>query len=297
MWAKISDDFFRNPKVVTAGRDARDLYLVGLCHCNEHLTDGFIDAAYLRRLAADAEIDDARGAAAKLVEVGLWHETERGYQVHDFDAHNILKAEVEAKAKANAERQEKWRERSNTSRNASRNALQTPPPVPDPVSGTMSQKGEGLPVATARETPSAGQLPPPPSGPSDSEQKLPTAAPDAMRLYEAFRSVRFPKSIPTDWQPGEWHKDLPNLRQMARRGISPAQVIERTKRAIARGFPSVTLNAIWNNWGDLGEDLPTVPEPVPKRLGRGESIAHAAAALDDDYAALEAAYAQKGLAA
>jgi hypothetical protein len=301
MWAKISDDFFRNPKVVTAGRDARDLYLVGLCHCNEHLTDGFIDGAYLRRLAADAEIDDAKDAVAKLVEVGLWHEAERGYQVHDFDAHNILKAEVEAKAekaKANAERQEKWREsQRNALRNASPNALRASLPVPDPVSGTMSQKGEGLPVATARETPSADPLPPPPLAPDDSEQKLPTADPDAVRLYEAFRSVRFPKSIPTDWQPGEWHKDLPNLRQMARRGISPAQVIERTERAIARGFPSVTLNAIWSNWGDLGDDLPALPDPVPKRLGRGESIAHAAAALDDDYAALEAAYAQKGIAA
>lgn len=89
MWAKISDDFFRNPKVVKAGRDARDLYLVGLCHCNEHLTDGFIDGAYLRRLGADAEIDNAKEAASKLVEAGLWHETDGGYLVNDFKQHQI----------------------------------------------------------------------------------------------------------------------------------------------------------------------------------------------------------------
>lgn len=39
MWTKLSDDFFRNPKVVKC--------LAGLCHCNEHLTNGFIDASYL----------------------------------------------------------------------------------------------------------------------------------------------------------------------------------------------------------------------------------------------------------
>lgn len=146
MWTKLSDDFFRNQKVVKAGRDARDLYLVGLCHCNEHLTDGFIDAAYLRRLAADAEIDDARASASKLVEVGLWIEADGGYQVNDFEEYNISKAEAEAKAKANAERQDRFRKKSpatksNALRNALPDALETPLPGPVPVpSVSLSEK-------------------------------------------------------------------------------------------------------------------------------------------------------------
>ena len=31
-WVKLDDHFFRHPKVIAAGRDARDLFLAGLCY-------------------------------------------------------------------------------------------------------------------------------------------------------------------------------------------------------------------------------------------------------------------------
>lgn len=172
MWAKISDDFFRNPKVVKAGRDARDLYLVGLCHCNEHLTDGFIDASYLRRLAADAEIDSAKEAASKLVEVGLWHETDGGYEVNDFEDHNISKAEVEAKAKAKAERQERWLKSRGASKDASRDASKAHVPGPGPVPEPVYVPSEQVVVGThgCREAQTA--TPPPMSKTQEVEQVL-----------------------------------------------------------------------------------------------------------------------------
>jgi hypothetical protein len=43
-WVKLDDRFFTNPKVIGAGRDARDLYLAGLCYCAAELTDGFVPA-------------------------------------------------------------------------------------------------------------------------------------------------------------------------------------------------------------------------------------------------------------
>lgn len=83
-WVKVDDQFFRHPKVLAAGRDARDLYLVGLCYCAQGLTDGFIPSQALRVLAAEAEIDTGPASAARLVETGLWEPTEGGYTVHDY---------------------------------------------------------------------------------------------------------------------------------------------------------------------------------------------------------------------
>lgn len=148
MWTKLSDEFFRNPKVVAAGRDARDLYLVSLCHCNEHLTDGFIAQNYLRRMAADAEIDSATEAALMLVEVGLWDVAPGGYIIHDFTEYNPSKAEVEEERKKKTARQDRWKQSRvasldaslDASHNASKGGAPVPVPVPVPsvISTTLS---------------------------------------------------------------------------------------------------------------------------------------------------------------
>lgn len=84
-WLKLDDCFFRHPKVIAAGRDARDLYLAGLCYCGAGLTDGVIPAGALRILGADADIDDPKAAVTTLVRVGLWEMTESGeHRVHDY---------------------------------------------------------------------------------------------------------------------------------------------------------------------------------------------------------------------
>jgi len=83
-WVKIDDQFFRHPKVLAAGRDARDLYLVGLTYCAQSLTDGFIPGAAMRVLAAEAEIETGPASAARLIAVGLWEVVEGGYAVHNY---------------------------------------------------------------------------------------------------------------------------------------------------------------------------------------------------------------------
>ncbi|GEM_PF-3266771 len=104
MWTKIGEEFFRHPKIVTVGRDARDLYLVALCHCNENLTDGFVAERYLRRLAAEAEIEDVEAAVHNLcgsfpMATGshnpLWHKITGGYLIHDFLEYNPSRRDVE----------------------------------------------------------------------------------------------------------------------------------------------------------------------------------------------------------
>lgn len=102
-WVKVDDQFFRHPKVMSAGRDARDLYLVGLCYCAQGLTDGFIPSQALRVLAAEAEIDTGPASAAKLVDVGLWEPTEGGYAIHDYHEYQPSKERVLATREARAE--------------------------------------------------------------------------------------------------------------------------------------------------------------------------------------------------
>jgi hypothetical protein len=102
-WVKMDDQFFRHPKVMSAGRDARDLYLVGLCYCAQSLTDGFIPRVALRVLGAEAEIDQAQASADRLVEVGLWELAAEGYMVHDYHRYQPTRERVLATREVRAE--------------------------------------------------------------------------------------------------------------------------------------------------------------------------------------------------
>jgi hypothetical protein len=125
-WSMLSDDFFSHPKVVRAGRDARDLFIVALCHCNEFLTDGLIEFGYLRQLAAKADIDEAKTAAAVLVREGLWHTHERGYVVHHFLDYNLSRQEHETKRQSKVEAGRKGGQRSGESRRGERPVIREP---------------------------------------------------------------------------------------------------------------------------------------------------------------------------
>jgi hypothetical protein len=131
-WLKLDDCFFRHPKVIAAGRDARDLYLAGLCYCGAGLTDGVIPAGALRILGADADIDDPKAAVTTLVRVGLWEMIESGeYRVHDYLEYNPSAEKVKAERKAAQERMRRNRSggvRANNGRSSE--DVREPRPVP-----------------------------------------------------------------------------------------------------------------------------------------------------------------------
>lgn len=83
-WVKLDANIFRHPKILSAGRDARDLYIAGLCYCGENLTDGHIPDTVIRVIGFDADIGDPKSAADTLVGVGLWERNGTGYVVHDY---------------------------------------------------------------------------------------------------------------------------------------------------------------------------------------------------------------------
>lgn len=81
-WVKLDDQFFAHPKVVDLSKDAKLLYLSGLCYAGAQLTDGLITRGALRLIGAMVEVPAE--AAAELVAVGLWDAYEDGYKVHDY---------------------------------------------------------------------------------------------------------------------------------------------------------------------------------------------------------------------
>src|SRR5260221_4113266 len=95
-WLKLDDNFFGDPKVVEAGRDARDLFLAGLTYCSRHLTDGRIPAGALARIAADAEVVDECALAERLVSVGLWRQEDPEYNVPKFLQYNPFAEQIQA---------------------------------------------------------------------------------------------------------------------------------------------------------------------------------------------------------
>lgn len=90
-WLKLDDAFADHPKVMAAGPLASWLHVCGLLYCSRLLTDGFIPAGQVRKLA---DVDDAIGLAEQLVAVGLWDVADGGYQVHDYLDFNPTREEA-----------------------------------------------------------------------------------------------------------------------------------------------------------------------------------------------------------
>ena len=80
-WIKLDDQFPDHPKVMAAGPLAAWLYVCGLAYCARLLTDGYLPAAQVRKLA---DVDEATALADRLVGVGLWERVEGGFRVHDY---------------------------------------------------------------------------------------------------------------------------------------------------------------------------------------------------------------------
>lgn len=79
-WIKIDDQFTDHPKVLDVGPLAECLFVRGLTYASRYLTDGFVPSAHLRRMG-DL---DAIEQALRLVDAGLWDESDGGYQIHDY---------------------------------------------------------------------------------------------------------------------------------------------------------------------------------------------------------------------
>ena len=77
-------NFWSNPKVREAGKDAALMYLAGNSYCNEFMTDGFIAQTIVPVLANLAFQTNPEKAIKALVDNHLWIKVANGYKVHDY---------------------------------------------------------------------------------------------------------------------------------------------------------------------------------------------------------------------
>lgn len=148
-WLKLDDRYPDHPKLQALGDDydaGLSLDIRGKCYASANLTDGFIPERVFRH---------EKAMIARLVEVGLWHEVDGGYVIHDFLDYNPSRAEVLAKREAWRTRQAKSRgmSRRDTDRDSTResHSESSSPHSPFPIPHSPSQ------VQTPNPTPQTPQ--------------------------------------------------------------------------------------------------------------------------------------------
>ena len=136
-WFKVDDGLAFHPKVLEAGNAAMGLWVRAGAWCSAHLTEGALPKHMIGTLGAQSR--DAK----RLVESGLWEQTDVGFQFCDWAEYQPTKKQVETDREANRERQRRFREKrrndtSDAATNGGSNGVtngetNSPPSRPDPT--------------------------------------------------------------------------------------------------------------------------------------------------------------------
>jgi hypothetical protein len=239
MWLKLDAAFYGHPKVVLAGRDARDIFGASLCWSAFYTTDGFLPAWCLARLAADAaggdgSSIDAPAAAQRLVAVGLWEKTPGGYQIHDYLKHQTARARIKAIAKKRAQAGAiggvAERKQNGSKTEANEEATVEQPSNTSPPNGAANEPVESrtknielispapLPPAPPAPDPEARGPEPTPMLAFPKPHELERAATESHPLYEPLVTL-FGKPPARDLP--SWRDDITALEEM---GATPEDV-------------------------------------------------------------------------
>jgi len=149
-WVKLDDAFGRNPKVGKVQPLARLLYVMGLCHCADQLTNGKIVASDLPLLY----LQSGTGAkhVAQLVDAALWVRHVDSFWVPDFLAYNPSREQVLKQRAAGVLRANRSRSTRNASREVTAHVRATPAPSPLVSSTDYENNAVHEPFATKPPT-------------------------------------------------------------------------------------------------------------------------------------------------
>lgn len=140
-WLKLDDKFARHPKVAGLSDRSFRVHVSAMLYAAEYKTEGLVPRAALPSIGA------GKATVFQLVSAGLWHGTEGGYLIHDFDHYN-------PKDPTNAARQRRYRNanrngESNGEGNENRNV--TPHAQADARARPVPSKKENLLVVSEGE--------------------------------------------------------------------------------------------------------------------------------------------------
>lgn len=109
MWAKLDDTAHSHPKLLAAIGTRPiaplELWTLAMSYGSAYATGGQIPSSWVARFKGGAK------AAAKLVEVGLWHDAPEGWAFHDWEDYQPSPDEIEKKREQSRRRQRERRER------------------------------------------------------------------------------------------------------------------------------------------------------------------------------------------
>ena len=242
---KLDVGYLTNPKVAAASLESQGaviLHIGCIAYAAQHLTDGLVPIALVRRLTGTCADD-----ATVLYKHGLLHEAGDGIAlVHDFLEHQRSSSEVKGAAdKARAAADARWSDHTDASRNASSNA----PSMPD-----------ALHVASDAPMPrEIGEI---------GERDIPTGASQAQARFDEFWDL-YPKKKDKGKALKAWTRAVkvtdPDtiLRAVRRYAADPDVTKEKYRYA---KYPATWLNA--QAW----EDEPATVTHLPTKRRTPEQI-------------------------
>jgi hypothetical protein len=277
-WFKVDDGFWRHRKVRRLGADrvaAAGLWVLAGNWSADQGEDGFVPAEQVEFW------DPERTLAARLVEVGLWHETARdgepGYLFHQWEERQPLAADIE-------EQRAEWRER----KKAQRAAKKTSPSAPAEVSpGTSPGTGGGTSGGSPGDVRNHSRPVPSRSSPDGEERDSLRSSPPAQRRPSA---AELDRTAHSDHARSlvEAYAATCTARPSAtvRRRLGPG-----VDELIAEGWPDELISGALAFWRDKGLDpavFPSVanefanrstrpPAAVPKQSTTDQRVADAQA--------------------
>lgn len=220
-WFKVDDGFWSHPKTACLSDAAVALWLRAGAYCCQHLTDGVVKAPALRLLGGKASAQD-------LVDVGLWHELEDGWEFHDWADYQETSETVKKRRDSARERQRRSREIREEKRRESQGLSQRDSRV---THGVSSQE-----VFNPRPDPTRPDL-------------IKIEKSDGRKRPDRKRSTT---PLPETWQPNDAHRSKANTR-----GIDCTHEAEQFRSwALGKDERKANWDQAFHNW--LGNARPTL---------------------------------------
>lgn len=247
-WVKLDDHWMDHPKIIKAGRDARDVWLASITWCAIQLTDGELPAEILPTLCvmAGVPVANCQTFAKTLLDVCLWDAKGDGYSVHDYLDYNPSKEQTLANriARSEAGRVGGYKKAENSGKTASKK-----------LANGWQNSGKSLPRTRTRtpsrtQNPSQDQDPDKDIAANAAATKSPLSQGQRMFLGH-FNAVRFKNNTQRDCI-----KDLEN-----KFGIE--RLTECTDWAAKKGM------TLGQAVASIEKAIPTWGSPPPGKNGKG----------------------------